>query len=285
MTEEERFKRRQVENGILANAKNDPACVVNDALFSGKIVSVYKRGKETNFIVTCGHPGMKRNADGKIDRNIITVKFFGKEGEFYAERFHKDDFATFHAVVQTKINRRYEIKITEVWGLSVESNKGKITPQDINRIHLIGKITSAVQDNDFWASVLVKTQIWKSRPNIFSEGDDKGDNKETESLYRSVTKIRVNGGRDTQRMVTFLLTKGTIIDIHGHIYGRVIDDKVLGYKRRAMSVIADEINAVGAIQSSNVESTSEVFHPENVGLEEENSEDAAVEDISGYAED
>ena len=81
---EERLKKRQVENGILANAKNDPACVANDALFSGKIVSVYKRGDETKFIVTCGHPGMKRNADGKIDRNIITVKFFGKEGEFYA---------------------------------------------------------------------------------------------------------------------------------------------------------------------------------------------------------
>ena len=86
---EERLKKRQVENGILANAKNDPVCVANDALFSGKIVSVYKRGDETKFIVTCGHPGMKRNADGKIDRNIITVKFFGKEGEFYANGFKR----------------------------------------------------------------------------------------------------------------------------------------------------------------------------------------------------
>ena len=280
MTDEERLKRRQVENGILANAKNDPACVANDALFSGKIVSVYKRGEETNFIITCGHPGMKRNAEGKIDRNIITVKFFGKEGDFYAEQFHKDDFATFHAVVQTKIIRRYEARVTEVWGLSVESDRNKITPQDVNRIHLIGKITSAVQDNDLWASVLVKTQIWKERPNIFSENGG-----ETESLYRSLTKVRVNGGRDTKHMVERLLTKGTIVDIQGHIYGRVIDDRELGHKRRVISVIADEINAVGAIQPASVEATSEVFNPENIGLEEGNNDDPTAGDISGYEED
>lgn len=110
---------------------------------------------------------MKRNADGKIDRNIITVKFFGKEGEFYAERFQKDDFATFHAVVQTKIIRRHDARITEVWGLSVESDRNKITPQDVNRVHLIGKITSAVQDNDLWASVLIKTRSGKNARTFF----------------------------------------------------------------------------------------------------------------------
>lgn len=277
---EERLKKRQVENGILANAKNDPVCVANDALFSGKIVSVYKREDETKFIVTCGHPGMKRNADGKIDRNIITVKFFGKEGEFYAERFQKDDFATFHAVVQTKIIRRHDARITEVWGLSVESDRNKITPQDVNRVHLIGKITSAVQDNDLWASVLIKTQIWKERPNIFSENGEK-----TESLYRSLTKVRVNGGRDTKHMAERLLTKGTIVDIQGHIYGRVIDDKQLGYKRRVMSVIADEINAVGTIQPASVEAKSEVFNPENVGKEEGCGDGPTAEDVSGYEEE
>lgn len=268
MTEEERMKQRQVENGILAKAKDDPVGVINDAVFSGKIVRVYRRGKETFFIVTCGHPGMKRGRDGKINRNIITIRFLGKEGEYYAKKFHQDEFATFHAVAQTKINRRYETRTLEMWGLSIEPGELKITPQDVNQVHLVGKIVTSQQDSDSWASVFVKTQIWKTRPNIFSEDID-----EVESLYRSVTKVRINGGRDTKHMVERLLTKGTIIDVNGHVYGRIVTDQETGQKRRVMSLVADQVNAVGMIQPSDVDATTTVYNPENIGAGPEENEE------------
>ena len=66
---EERLKKRQVENGILAKAKMIRH-VLQTMPYFPEIVSVYKRGDETKFIVTCGHPGMKRNADGKSTETL-----------------------------------------------------------------------------------------------------------------------------------------------------------------------------------------------------------------------
>ena len=267
MEEEKLIEKRRVKNGILANAKTDPKNAVNEAEFSGKIVNVFKMGKDTIFTVSCGYPGMKKNSEGSLLRNLISIRFFGEEGNYYASLYHKDDFAIFKAVVQTRTNQRYNTKTVEFWGLSIESNKKNIIAKDINKVHIIGRITDSWLEGKTWASVIVKTQLWKIRPNVLSE-----DVNETEDLYRSRTRVRCTAGPETENMVNFKLTKGTNIEIYGHVYGRWIKDEKTNKRRLIQTVIADEITVVGNIQPSNVNPISEVHNPENVGLEDNGEE-------------
>ena len=74
-------------------------------------------------------------------------------------------------------------------------------------------------------------------------------------------------------MVERLLTKGTIIDVNGHVYGRIVTDQATGVKRRVMSLVADQVNAVGMIQPSDVDATTTVYNPENIGAGPEENEE------------
>lgn len=264
--EENKIEKRRAKNGILANAKTDPKNAVNDAEFCGKITNIYKRGRETSFTISCGFPGMKRDEKGKFQRNLITVKFFDAEGDYYANNFHVGDFAIVKAVAQTRVNRRYETRTTEFWGQSIESNKKLLTPHDVNDVRVLGRITKAWPEGEDWISVMVKTQIWKTRPNVLSE-----DAAEVEDLYRSTTRIRVSTPKDAKRMAELKFTKGTNVEIIGHVYGRVVADPT-GKRRLVETIIADQIHVVGDIQRPEVDPVTEVHHPENVGLDEEQEE-------------
>lgn len=253
-------------------AKNDPACVRNDAEFAGKIVDVYRQashdGSITRFTITCGHPGMKKDDRGRFIRDRITVRFFDKEGEYYASKFHEGDFVIARAVVQTRTNRHTGRRTTEFWGQSLEDNKANVLNKDYNKVWLTGRVVNAEKENDRWISVLIYTQLWKARYNVFTERND------AEDLYRSITRVRVyTGPGNAASIADFRLTKGTIVAIEGRVYGRVEKDGD-GSVHRIESVIAEDIRVIGDIQKPEVSPITRVDHPENAGMTEDGSNTA-----------
>lgn len=260
------------------NAKNDPACVENEAEFAGKIVDVYEmkmsRHSITRFTITCGHPGMKKDENGRYIRDRITVRFFDDEGEWYAARFKKGDFVIVKAVVQTHTNFHNGHRTTEFWGQSMEDAKKNVLSKDYNKVRLTGRVVSAEKENDQWLSVLVYTQLWKTRYNFRTGRND------AEDLYRSITRVRVYCGfEDPERIVNFRLTKGTIVSIDGRVYGRVEKRRDGDGYRRIESVVAEDIKVIGEIQQPQVSPLTTVSHPENVGLtgDTDKTEDTAAD--------
>lgn len=244
--------------------KNDPVCVENDAVFAGKLIGVYTRQRQkdttTMFNITCGHPGMKRDAEGRFKRDIITVEFDGAEGEYYAGRFHQGDFVIAHAVAQTLTNVRSGRRSTIFIGQSIEAGKKNVLSKDINEVHLTGRVVSTEQESDTWVSLLLSTRIWKSRYNYLTGKND------AEDLYRSITKIRAfTGAGNAKRVAEQVLTKGTIVTVDGRVYGRREIDAETGVRRRVTTIVANNINVVGDIQPAEVSPIETVFHKENMG--------------------
>lgn len=257
---DEMMGNREQKYGIKARtARNDPTCVENDAEFAGKIVDVYRQnvagGSVTRFTLTCGHPGMKKDDDGRYIRDRITVRYFDEEGEWYASKFRKGDFVIAKAVVQTHINIHTGRRTTEFWGQSMEDARKNILQKDYNRVRLTGRVVSAEKENDRWLSVLIFTQLWKTRYNFRTERND------LEDLYRSTTRVRVYCGfGDPDQIVDFRLTKGTNVSIDGRVYGRVEPRQDGHGVRRIESVIAENIKVVGEIQKPQKDPISKVDH-------------------------
>lgn len=243
-------------------AKNDPACVRNDAEFSGKIVDVYRQktrdGSITRFAITCGYPGMKKDDKGRFIRDRITVRFFGADGDYYAAKYKKGDFVIAKAVVQTRTDRHTGRRTTEFWGQSLDDVKKNVLSKDYNKVWLTGRIVNAVKESDKWISLLVMTQIWKTHFNSMTEKND------SEDLYRSITRVRVyTGYTNAADIADFRLTKGTVVAIEGRVYGRTEKERNGKGIRRIESVIADDIRVVGDIQKPQKDPITTVRHDEN----------------------
>lgn len=259
---------RQQKYGHIGRvAKNDPECVENECEFAGMLVNVFrrnrKRSRTTIFGITCGHPGMKMDENGRYRRDYISVEFDDDEGDYYAEKFHQGDFVVIKAVAQTLTNTRNGRRSTIFVGQSIEDGRKNVLARDTNKVKLTGRVVSAEQENDSWVSMLIQTKIWKSRYNFRTGRND------AEDYYRSITRIRVyTGAGNAQTVADYRLTKGTIVTVYGRVYGRSEPDRETGNLRHVATIIATDIKVVGDIQPPEKSPVSSVYHPENAGEED-----------------
>lgn len=184
---------------------------------------------------------IKRDKDGKILRDYITIKFFDDIAKNVLNNYVAGDFVVVNAVVQNVRNHYDETNAVNVWGVQVapKRQRGRII-NDHNQVNLRGKIVSATVVKDNFIIVNLLTKIDKPR----------GKNKSV--IYKSVTPIGfyLPDNSAKQRIAEF--TKGTWINVRGYLkaYDKDIRPNVTGDKqiRRTIYVYGVEYNVIGIIQ-------------------------------------
>lgn len=277
---EKKAMQRNAKYGRLGlTAQNDPAAVKNEVKLSGYITNIRVIGKGENsrtiFNISVNHREMKKDKNGKFQRTIVPVVFFQKEGQFYQEKFSIKDLVIVTGVLQTVTNPRYvpgrkdqmPPKRTEVWGETMQNAKNNLIARDYTSFELCGRIEdckiSERNNGPSLINLLVKTQIWKERKNVIDENTDIPN----EDLYRSSTRVQIYAGKEKAKQITnFRLTKGTVVDITGHLQSKVQEIKFPNGKsvhNVILSAVAENITAVGEIQSPAVDPVTKVTHLEN----------------------
>ena len=218
---------------------------VNNFQICGKIVKILQRKKCKKFIISCGHNGpIRKNKDGLILRDLVTVSFFNKDAEYYESMYKEGDFVSVNGVVQNVRNRVNNTSHVEFWGLTMSSawikNKKK---RDCNEVNIKGKIESAHAISDNYLIINVYTLVERSRPN---NNPDSDINKLTDT-YRSITPVGIRCDGDAKELEKSVYTLGTWVDVKAFIYGktRKKNDNITKIER----IIAKKIDIVGEVQT------------------------------------
>jgi hypothetical protein len=221
-----------------------PGTMENEVELQGMITSVLsaKRGAIVN--ISCGYRGMRRDENGRFNRNQLQVVFLNKddinEGDYYAKRFSHGDTVIIHAVAQTVYNHTEHKSHTELWGLSMEKTDDKlITGYDKNDIHVTGKVYNLVVRGNGWFTVFVTTKVKKTHLNKVTSGYT------ITRDYRSVLPISIHmSDRELKRVnIEDRLTKGTWVDIKGYLRDHTTKDNV-----RLCGIVGNDINIIGDSQ-------------------------------------
>lgn len=216
----------------------------NNVHLCGKVIRKVEKKKEVLFILSCGHgKEPKKNKDGLILRDVITVHFFDDQAKFYNSRFEEGDFVTVNAIVQTVRNRYEGSYAVEMWGISMGPKRinGK-TIRDCNNIQIRGKIESVNVISKDYIIINVLTKVDKSYKNPNHESEVKKITK----TFKSITPIGIRCNGDAKDIAWDNYTEGTWVDVNAFVYGKKINKK--GVTRHVERVIAKNVSIVGNIQ-------------------------------------
>lgn len=216
----------------------------NNVHLCGKIVRKVEKKREVIFVLSCGHGvNQKKDKNGLIQRDVISVHFFDDQATMYNNRFEEGDFVTVTAVMQTVRNHYTGTYTVETWGLSMGPKyvNGKII-RDCNNVQIRGKIESVNVINDNYIIINVLTKVDKNFKN---------PNKESEKVkltksFKSVTPIGIRCNGDAKDVAWNNYTEGTWVDVRAFVYGKKIskDNKMQHVER----VIAKTVSVVGNVQ-------------------------------------
>ena len=199
------------------------------------------RKRSVRFVLSCGHAGkIKFKKDGQIERDVVTVRFFEKDAQYYLANFNTGDFVIVNAVAQTIKDRVNRTDRLEFWGLFMRKNEDRRKNKDTNQVQIRGKISSSVAYSDNYVIVNVLTYLEKSRPN---SNKDSSVPKLTEK-YKSITPIGIRVKGNAAELARKTYTKGTWVDVEGFIYGQ----KVGNPPKRVERIIAKKVSVIGNIQ-------------------------------------
>ena len=133
----------------------------------GKVVKkTHPKKDEVRFQVSCGHRGAKKDANGRIHRDVITVRFFDGLAKKYDEMFGVGDFVTVNAVAQNVRNHYTGTAKVDIWGIAMGPKlvNGKMI-QDHNHVNIRGKISSSAVINNSLLILNVETKVEKKYQN------------------------------------------------------------------------------------------------------------------------
>lgn len=213
----------------------------NAVSLSGKLIKIIRHKKSACFVLSCGHPGkQKRLKNGLIKRDIITVRFFGKDAAYYLANFQIGDFVIVNAVAQLVRNHDEMTSRLEFWGIFMQKNTNRRKLKDKNKVELRGKITTATAYNDNYLIVNILTYLEKSRPNTNRESAV----KRLSENYKSITPVGLKVDGNAKELAGKTYTKGTWVDVEGFVYGQKVGDQ----ERHVERIIAKKISIIGNIQ-------------------------------------
>lgn len=210
----------------------------------GKLVSKKRLKRDTLLVVvSCGHRKERKNADGKILRDIIRVTFYDDAAEAYDKRFEVGDFVTVSGIAQLIRDHYNGTSAVTIWGISMGPKYigGHMIP-DHNQVNILGKIESAALFSKDYILLNVKTTVQKERRYL-------GESNEVSSItqtYTSVTPIGIRCDGDAAQMIG-QFTPGTYINMAGFVDTKQmkIDEEHTHIVNR---VISTRLEIVGDIQ-------------------------------------
>ena len=219
-----------------------PGTMENVVELQGLITSVLSSRKGAIVNLSCGYRGMKRDENGKFNRNRLQVVFLNrddiKEGDYYAKNFFHGDKVIIHAIAQTVYDHVNHLKHTELWGLAMEKTDDKqITGFDKNEVHLTGKVYSLTKRDGGWYNVSVTVAVIKSHINQTNKG------YRIEKRYQSILPVSLYLSEYNQNRINIedMLTKGTWVDINGYVreYTAKSGESLLGIVGQDIQIVGD----------------------------------------------
>ena len=203
----------------------------NEAILQGKIIRINEKKNQVIFTLSCGNGRQKKNKDGLILRDIVSVRFFDEESRYYKEHFHVGDFVSATAICQNIRDHYNQTTRLNFWGITMGTARDS---QDKNDIHIRGKITTAATVSDDYLIVNILTYLEKKRPNTRANTDI----PVLSEMYKSITPVGVRCDGDAKEIVKSF-TKGTWLDIEGFVYGRTT--RKAGKEKKVQRIIAKKI--------------------------------------------
>ena len=218
----------------------------NNVHLCGKIIKKSSNSKELRVVLSCGHgKHMKKDKNGRFERNIVTVKFFGKAAEIYGTKYNAGDFVTVNAIAQTKKNPYTGDAHLEIWGLAMapKIEEGKFI-RDHNHVSIRGKVVSASVANNGLVVVNIFTNMEKKYLNPI-----KNDNVPfVTEKFRSITPVGIWCKGDAKEVVK-QFTRGTWVDISGFADSKRIEkDNHIYIKQMIIALKAQVIGSTQIIQ-------------------------------------
>lgn len=216
----------------------------NNVHLCGKIIHKTTKKKEILFTLSCGHGRRQRkNKNGLILRDVITVHFFDETVEYYNERFETGDFVTVNAIAQTVRNHYEGTYDVQLWGIMMNPKRvnGKTIP-DCNNVHIRGKIDSVNVISKDYILINVLTKVEKSYRNT---NETSSVEKITDS-FKSITPVGIRCNGDAKDIAWKNYTEGTWVDVKGFVYGNKIRKQ--SKQIRVERIIAKTVTIVGNVQ-------------------------------------
>lgn len=241
----------------LAQTVAVPGTMENVVELQGLITSVLSTRRGAVVNLSCGFRGMKRDKNGKFNRNQLQVTFLNKddikEGDYYAKNFSHGDKVSVHAVAQTVYDHISKTSHTELWGLAMTKTEDKqITGFDKNEIHITGRVYSLYKRANGWYAISVTTSVTKTHVNQVQKSYT------ITRKYKSILPVSLYLNEREQSHVDIekMLTKGTWVDIYGYIrnYTSKSGEKLCG-------IVGQDIKIIGEPQPQQNGNPSEKAEP------------------------
>lgn len=215
----------------------------------GRIVGKKRiKRDELKFTISCGRGNrVRKNKEGKILRDVISVTFFNDAAEALDNRYEVGDFVTVNGVAQNVRDHYHATNAVTVWGIYMGPKyvRDRMIP-DRNKVNLRGKVTSSSVVSKDYIIINVLTVVDKERRYMGESPDiSKITNK-----YRSVTPVGIRCNGNANEMIKNF-TEGTYVDVYGFVDTRTvhIDE---GHKRLINRIFGIKVDVVGDIQPAKV---------------------------------